>query len=89
MDLQNKYDGQGLRVIGISLDDDKKPVHTFYQQLKMNYPVAVGDVTLAERYGGILGLPVSFLIGRDGRIHAKFEGETDISRIERAIKSLL
>ena len=89
VDLQNKYDGQGLRIIGISLDDDRKSVHTFYQQLRMNYPVAVGDATLAERYGGILGLPVSFLIGRDGRIYAKFEGETDSSRIERAIKSLL
>jgi cytochrome c biogenesis protein CcmG, thiol:disulfide interchange protein DsbE len=55
----------------------------------MNYPVAIGDAKLAEQYGGVLGLPVSFLIGRDGRIYAKYVGETDISLIEREIKSLL
>jgi cytochrome c biogenesis protein CcmG, thiol:disulfide interchange protein DsbE len=55
----------------------------------MNYPVAIGDAKLAEQYGGVLGLPVSFLIGRDGRIYVKHLGETDISLIEREIKWLL
>lgn len=88
VDLQNKYQNQGLQIIGISLDDDPKPVRVFYQQFKMNYPVVIGDANLAERYGEILGLPVNFLIGRDGRIHAKHVGETDVSVIEHEIKSL-
>ena len=89
VDLQNKYGREGLQIVGISLDDDPRPVHAFDQQLRMNYPVAIGDASLAEQYGGVLGLPVSFLIGRDGRIYAKHEGEADISLIEREIKSLL
>jgi len=89
VDLQNVYDREGLQIVGISLDDDPKRVHAFYQQLRMNYPVAIGDAKLAEQYGGVLGLPVSFLIGRDGRIYAKYAGETDISMIGREIKSLL
>jgi cytochrome c biogenesis protein CcmG/thiol:disulfide interchange protein DsbE len=89
VDLQNRYDGDGLQIIGISLDDDPKLVRVFYQQLRMNYPVAIGDAELAERYGGILGLPVSFLIGRNGQIYAKHAGETDISLIEWEVKSLL
>ena len=88
VDLQSKYQDQGLQIIGISLDDDPKPVRVFYQQFKMNYPVAIGDANLAERYGGILGLPVTFLIDRDGRIYAKHVGETDVSIIEHEIKSL-
>jgi len=32
---------------------------------------------------------VSFLIGRDGRIYAKHVGETDVSLVDREIKSLL
>jgi cytochrome c biogenesis protein CcmG, thiol:disulfide interchange protein DsbE len=89
VDLQNRYGRQGLQVIGISLDDDQRPLPGFYRELKMNYPVAVGDAKLAEQYGGVLGLPVSFLIDRHGRIYAKHVGETDISLIEREIKSLL
>jgi thiol-disulfide isomerase/thioredoxin len=89
VELQNKYRDQGLQIIGISLDDDAKPVRAFYQQFKMNYPVAVGDAGIAERYGGILGLPVSFVIGCDGRIYNGHAGETDISLFEREIKPLL
>lgn len=89
VDLQNKYDKEGLQIVGISLDDDIKLVHGFYQQLRMNYPVVIGDAKLAEQYGRALGLPVSFLIGRNGRIYAKHVGETVISQIEREVKSLL
>jgi cytochrome c biogenesis protein CcmG, thiol:disulfide interchange protein DsbE len=89
VELQNKYDKEGFEIIGISLDDDPKLVRAFYQQLRMNYPVAIGDAKLAEQYGGILGLPVSFLIGRDGGIYAKHAGEADISLIEQEVKSLL
>jgi cytochrome c biogenesis protein CcmG/thiol:disulfide interchange protein DsbE len=89
VDLQNKYDRDGLQIVGISLDDDPKLVRAFYQRLRMNYPVAIGDAKLAEQYGGVLGLPVSFLIGRNGRIYAKHAGETDIFLIEREVKSLL
>ena len=88
VDLQNKYRNQGLQIIGISLDDDPKPVPGFYQQFKMNYPVAIGDANLAERYGGILGLPVNFVLDREGRIHATHVGEVDISLIEQEINSL-
>ncbi len=89
VELQKRYRDQGLAVIGISMDDSPEPVKEFYAQFKMNYPVAVGDEKLAELYGGILGLPTTMLIGRDGRIYAKHVGATDISVFEREIKELL
>jgi len=89
IDLQNKYRNRGLQIVGVSLDDDAKPVRDYYRQLKMNYPVAVGDAGLAERYGGILGLPVSLVIGCDGRIHARHTGIADVSLIEQEVAHLL
>jgi peroxiredoxin len=89
VDLQNRYREQGLQIIGISLDDQTDPVRAFYEQFKMNYPVAIGNANLAERYGGILGLPVNFLIDCDGRIYVRHTGQTDISLIEQEIKPLL
>jgi cytochrome c biogenesis protein CcmG/thiol:disulfide interchange protein DsbE len=87
--LQDKYRDQGLQIIGISMDDGPKPVREFSQEFKMNYPVAMGNAKLAERFGGVLGLPVSFLIGRDGRIYARHVGETDATIFESEIKQLL
>ena len=86
---QDSYGPQGLQIIGISMDDGPDPVRKFYDQFKMNYPVAVGTDRLARSYGGVLGLPVSFLIGRDGRIAAKYVGAVDIPGVEQAIKSQL
>jgi peroxiredoxin len=87
--LQNQQARSGLQIIGISLDDEVQPVRAFYQEFKMNYPVAVGDAGLAERYGGILGLPVTFLIDCDGRIAVKHAGEVDVAMIEQEIRALL
>ena len=89
VELQNKYRDQGLQIIGISMDDGPEPVRDFYQRFHMNYPVAMGNAKIGELYGGVLGLPIAFLIGRDGRIEAKHIGATDISVFEREIKALL
>jgi cytochrome c biogenesis protein CcmG/thiol:disulfide interchange protein DsbE len=64
-------------------------VRAMTQNRGVNYPVLMGDAKLARSYGGILGLPVTFLIDRNGRIAAKFKGETDLGAMERAVKRLL
>ena len=89
IDLQKRYGSQGLTVIGISMDDSPEPVVDFYKELQMNYPVAVGNDRLGELYGGIPGLPTTFVIGRDGRIYAKHAGATDIEVFEAEVKQLL
>ena len=89
VEMQNTYGPQGFQVIGISMDDDAKPVREFAQHYKLNYPVAVGDDKLADRFGGVLGLPVNFIIDRQGRIHAKYLGATDVSVFDEAVKNVL
>ena len=78
-----------MQVIGISMDDGPAPVRDFYQRFKMNYPVAMGNAKVGELYGGVLGLPIAFLIGRDGRIEAQHMGATDVSVFEGEIQGLL
>jgi len=86
---QTKYGPQGLQVIGISMDDDPALVRQAYRKLKLNYPVAMGDVKLGNLYGGVLGLPMTFLIDRHGEIQAEFQGETDLGKIEVQLQLLL
>jgi cytochrome c biogenesis protein CcmG/thiol:disulfide interchange protein DsbE len=87
--LQDKYRAQGFRVIGISMDDRDSALRDFYRKNKMNYPVAAGNARIAEAYGGILGLPTSLLIGRDGRVRAKYPGLVDFAKLEQEIITLL
>ena len=89
VELQDKYGERGLQVIGISMDDGPKPVREFYREVKMNYPVALGTEKLAAAYGGVLGLPITFLIDRDGKVAAKFVGAVEMTSVEQQIKFLL
>ena len=71
------------------MDDSPEPVREFSQHFKMNYPIVMGNARIGELYGGILGLPIAFLIGRDGRIHSKHIGATNITALEKEIVTLL
>lgn len=71
------------------MDDDPALVRAAYRKLKLTYPVAMGDVKLGDMYGGVLGLPMTFLIDRHGEIRAEFQGETDLNKIQSQLQSLL
>ena len=87
--LQDKYRDRGLEIIGVSMDDTPDPVRDFQQQFKMNYPVVMGSARIGDLYGGILGLPVAFLIGADGRIYSKHLGAMEEAVLEKEIVTLL
>jgi thiol-disulfide isomerase/thioredoxin len=89
--LQQHYGSQGFAVVGISMDDSSQSdeVVDYYKQLQMNYPVAIGNDRLSDLYGGVIGLPTTFMIGRDGRIYAKHVGATSVDIFEAEIKQLL
>jgi peroxiredoxin len=87
--LQKKYKGQGLQVIGFSVDDDAQELQSFYRKYQMNYPVVRSDIKLADAFGGVLGLPTTFVIGRDSRIHTKHNGTTDFPVLEQEVVALL
>ena len=88
-DWQERYRPQGFEVIGISMDDDAAVARRLVKRLKLNYPTAMGDERLGALYGGVLGLPLTFLIDRNGVIRAQFQGETDLNSIERRVRELL
>jgi cytochrome c biogenesis protein CcmG/thiol:disulfide interchange protein DsbE len=87
--MQEKYQVQGLQILGVSMDDADQVLRKFYREHKMNYPVVAGDQKIADAYGGVLGLPTTFLIGRDGRIEDKVVGSTDFHKLEQEVAALL
>jgi hypothetical protein len=55
----------------------------------MNYPVVMGNAKIGALYGGVLGLPINFVIGRDGRIDSRHIGATDVAVFEKEITQQL
>ena len=87
--LQEEYRAQGFQIVGISMDDPEGTLREFSREYKVNYPMVMGNQEIAEKFGGVLGLPTTFLIGRDGRIHAKQVGATDFPKLAQQISELL
>jgi thiol-disulfide isomerase/thioredoxin len=77
IDFNHKYGPRGLVIVGIAMDDEgKKVVEPWIKskrfdvngsQEAMDYPVLLGNDKIADKFGGILGLPTSMLYSRDGR----------------------
>jgi thiol-disulfide isomerase/thioredoxin len=97
IDMQNKYASKGFTVLGIAMDDEGKSVVAPFvakekydvngQQSLINYPVVIGNDDTADKFGGILGYPTSFLISRSGKQLMKFQGAPDPEMIRQAIES--
>lgn len=86
---QKKYGAQGFSVLAVSMDDTVTPVRKTVRRLQLDFPVVMGDAQLGEVYGGLLGLPVTYLIDREGKIIAKFNGDSDLEEMERTIQAAL
>jgi peroxiredoxin len=88
VEWQKQYGSRNFQVIGVSMDDAAPEVIATVSRLKLNYPVLMGDEYLGADYGGVLGLPVTFLIDRNGKIQARYQG-TSLTRIHSDIQNLL
>jgi peroxiredoxin len=88
--LQMKYGGRGLQVIGLSVDDPAGTAKKYADDMKMNYPVllAEGKEEILKAYDPIPSIPVSVVVGRDGKICAKHVGIAPMNVFEKEIASL-
>jgi cytochrome c biogenesis protein CcmG/thiol:disulfide interchange protein DsbE len=89
--LQERYRDRGVVFLGLSVDDPVEKLRPFAEQYKMNYPVLVGlgrdDVQ--DAFGPVWGIPVTFMISRDGKICKRHMGLATVEQFEKEIESLL
>ena len=87
--LQDKYAGR-LLIIGLS-DDVGSPekVKQFAQQMHMNYPIVIASPELEAKFGGVMGLPTSFLLDPKGRVVQKHVGLRNPALYDAEIRYLL
>jgi len=87
--LQEKYGARGFQVVGVSMDDSASTTKETMQKIRFNYPVILGDAKLGNMYGGVLGLPLQFLLGADGKILAIRSGEFPPTALDKEIAAAL
>jgi cytochrome c-type biogenesis protein len=90
--MQREYGGQGLTVVGVSSDPEDTPekVKSFQKDIPQEYTVLVGAKgdTLA-RFNNGPGLPVTYVVDREGRIRQKLFGPRTREGFEALVRPLL
>ena len=99
INLQQQYAAQGFVTLGVAMDDDgKKVVDPFVQKTRfdvngqptaMTYPILLGNDDISTKFGGLLGMPTTFLINRDGKIAKKYIGILSEPEITKDVKAQL
>ncbi|MDY6844154.1 MAG: TlpA disulfide reductase family protein [Thermodesulfobacteriota bacterium] len=90
IDLYKTYKESNVQVIGISLDEMRtKKLKSFVQTYRINYPILLGNRKVVRDYGGIIGIPTSFIIDKKGVIYNRYSGYQKKEAFEQAIKKLL
>jgi len=91
IEFQQKYGAKGFQVVGISVDDPVDKLAPYVREMGMNYPVlqGLGHDAVQDAFGPILGIPVSVMISRDGKVCATHTGLTSKDVFEQEIESLL
>ena len=79
----------GVVVLGLSLDDPAETLRAYAPKKNMNYPLLLWDDKFDDAYGPIVGVPITFFIGRDGTISRRHFGPVTKERIDQEIKALL
>jgi len=88
--LQKEYGPKGFTVIGISTDQGGTPlVDKFARKMEINYPILLSDSKTPAAFGGILGIPTSFLVNREGNVVKRYDGYVDHQTLVNDLNDIL
>lgn len=88
--LQNQYSMRGLQIIGFAYPPENRgQVRRLARILRINYPLMLGTRAAASSFGVGETLPVTLVIGRDGRVRARIEGILEPEEFAERVAPLL
>lgn len=80
---------RGLVVLAVNVGQSRDTAAAFTSKLGITYDVLLDPDSKVARQYGVVGLPTSFVIGRDGVVRGKILGESDKAVFARMVEGLL
>lgn len=88
--LQKEFGPEKFSVIAISVDQGGiGPVKKVIEKTGINYPVLMADSKVTIDFGGIIGIPTSFLVNQQGNVIKNYPGYVGHKVFVDDIKKLL
>lgn len=88
--LQQQFSKDNFSVIGMSVDQGgKEVVAKLVANRSINYPVLMANELTARNFGGVVGIPTTFLVNRQGNVVKKYPGYVPYPILEKDIKQII
>ncbi len=91
-DLHKEYSPKGVVFIAVSLDEDRKDMDAFLKKSPIPFAVVRDPKGKLASKLSVEGIPTSFVVGKDGKVHAVhvgFEGEKVRKKYSTQLDTLL
>jgi peroxiredoxin len=75
--LHREFSAQGLAVVGINAREGTSTIREYAKELGLTFPLILDPKGTINTIYGVIGLPTTFLIGRDGRPVALAVGQRE------------
>ncbi len=87
--VYRQYHDRGLIILAINVVQPPETVHAFVQKLNISYEVLLDRQGAVMRQYQVMGLPVTFIVDRQGMIRTRIIGESTPEAFAQAITGLL
>ena len=87
--LQKKYGENGFSVVAISVDQEKGVVQKMVNRKEINYPVMMADKSVTRDFGGVYGIPTSFLVSKKGTVVKRYSGFVPHSVLVKDLQQII
>lgn len=90
VELQQEFGLKGFSVIGLSVDQGgTAEVARLVERQAINYPVLMADAETAENFGGVFGIPISFLVNKSGNVVKSYTGLVSHTVLVKDVRSVV
>lgn len=87
--VYGEYDPGEVAILALNVGQDRETAHDFVTGLGISYDTLLDrDSEVAGRYG-VVGLPTTYFVDREGRIRAKILGEADRETFRKLLEETL
>ncbi len=88
--LQKDLSPKGFSVLGLSLDEGgSEIVNDLVEHDKINYPVLMADSDVVSGFGGVTGIPTSFLVSHEGKMIRTYAGYVSHELLKQDIEEIM
>lgn len=90
-DVLARHEKNGLKIIAVNLDDNRKDADSFIKQMSPDFDIAFDPAGKSAELYELQGMPSAYLIDRKGKLHSVHLGfrSKDIDSLEQEIEALL